>query len=404
MRRLALTGLLGLTLLLLQPWSTTATGQPGARPPDHQHGVHTVARGLDNPRGLAVLSDGRLFVAEAGHAGPVCLGPGMCVGMNGAITAIDTHSGRRTTLADGLPSLGGPFGTFGLGGVALDGHGLAFVTGLYPQAFGRPSAACKGQKRQAACVRTIGALKASVGLLARVGSLSSNAGWHRLAAVGRFDFAYAAAHPDPGNPEYMPGDANPFGVTAGPGGGHYVVDAASNTLDLFTRTGGVRVLAFVPDPPGHRPIYDAAPTCAARTPGGDLYIGTESSSLYRWDGTRLTLALRGGKIGQVVGCVADDHGNVYLANLSSRIRGSFPDFHEKPFDGSVVKVTPDLETSFVATRLNLPAGLTIDPSGRDLYVAVNGLCPTDLSLLTSKNAPAGACPKPGKVVRIRLHH
>lgn len=404
MRRLALTGLLALVLLLLQPLSTTASGQPGASPPDRRHGEHTVARGLDNPRGLAVLPDGRLFVAEAGHAGPLCLGPGLCVGTNGAITAIDTHSGRRTTLADGLPSLGGPFGTFGLGGVALDNQGLAFVTGLNPQAFGRPSATCKGQKRHAACVRTITAVKAQVGLLARVDSLSSNAGWHRLAAVGRFDFAYAAAHPDPGNPEYMPGDANPFGVTAAPDGGHYVVDAASNTLDLVSRSGRVTVLAFVPDPPGHRPIYDAAPTCAARTPGGDVYIGTESSSLYRWDGTRLTLALRGGKVGQVVGCVADGQGNVYLVNLSSRIRGSFPDFNEKPFDGSVVKVTPGLETSFVATGLNLPAGLTLDPSGHDLYVAVNGLCPTDLSLLNSKNAPAGACPEPGKVVRIHLHH
>jgi hypothetical protein len=88
----------------------------------------------------------------------------------------------------------------------------------------------------AACVRTITAVKAQVGLLARVDSLSSNAGWHRLAAVGRFDFAYAAAHPDPGNPEYMPGDANPFGVTAAPDGGHYVVDAASNTLDLVSRS------------------------------------------------------------------------------------------------------------------------------------------------------------------------
>jgi hypothetical protein len=58
----------------------------------------------------------------------------------------------------------------------------------------------------------------------------------------------------------------------------------------------------------------------------------------------------------------------------------------------------------VATGVNLPAGLTLDPSGHDLYVTVNGLCPTDLSLLNSKNAPAGVCPEPGKVVRIHLHH
>jgi hypothetical protein len=182
-----------------------------------------------------------------------------------------------------------------------------------------------------------------------------------------------------------------------------VVDAASNTLDRVTQRGSVRVLAFVPDPPGHKPIYDAAPTCAARTPNGHVYVATESNSLWVWNGTRLTRVLRGGKVGQVVGCVADRHGNVYLANLSSRIRGSFPNFHEKPFDGSVVKFTPGHATTYIRTGLNLPAGLALGPGQRSLYVAVNGLCPADLSLLNKHNAPAGACPGPGKVIRIPVH-
>jgi hypothetical protein len=89
-----------------------------------------------------------------------------------------------------------------------------------------------------------------------------------------------------------------------------------------TSTGAVSVLAFVPDPPNHQPIYDAAPTCAAVTANGDVYVATESSSLWRWDGHALTEVLSGGKIGQVVGCVADANGNLHLANLSSRIPGS----------------------------------------------------------------------------------
>jgi hypothetical protein len=222
-----------------------------------------------------------------------------------------------------------------------------------------------------------------------------------LASVGSFDFDYAAAHRDPGNPEYAPGDANPFGLTAGPAGGFYVVDAASNTLDFVSKQGRVSVLAFVPDPPTHKPIYDAAPTCAARTSNGDVFVATESNSLWRWNGKHLTRVLSGGKLGQVVGCLADRHGNLYLANLTAKIRGSFPNFHIKPFDGAIIKVTPQLGTSYIARKLNTPTGMTLGPDGK-LYVAVNGLCPKDLSLLTSNNAPTGACPQSGKVVRLDL--
>jgi hypothetical protein len=377
----------------------------------HSRATETVATGLDNPRGLVLLGDHRLAVAEAGHAGSVCIGPGLCMGLNGQVTALrlderdrnlGLHERDRTVLASGLPSISGPFGAFGLGGLALQDGKLYFVVGFNPQSFGSPAEDCKGQPNYNACVATVTTVQGQSGYLSRVESLRSNHGWHNVAGVGRFDFDYAAAHPDPGNPEYAPGDANPFGLAAGPRGGLYVIDAASNTLDFVSRGGGIDVLAFIPDPPNHQPIYDAAPTCAARAPNGDVYIGTESNSLWRWDGHALTNVLPGdAKIGQVIGCVADRHGNIYLANLSSKIRGTFPNFDEKPFDGSIVKVTPRLTTSYVATGLNYPTGLTQGEDG-DLYVALNGLCPKDLSLLNSDNSPPGACPEPGKVVRFHL--
>jgi hypothetical protein len=43
----------------------------------------------------------------------------------------------------------------------------------------------------------------------------------------------------------------------------------------------------------------------------------------------LTQVLSGGKVGQVVGCIADDEGNVYLANLASAIGGSFPNLRRE---------------------------------------------------------------------------
>jgi hypothetical protein len=365
----------------------------------HAPRVHTVARGLDNPRGLVFLPNGRLAVAEAGHAGDLCLGPGECVGLNGEVIAIRPGTRQQTALATGLPSFGGPFGPFGLGGLAIQKRKLYSIVGLNPQAFGNPADDCQGTPDPKSCVATLTSVVNDAGVLSRVRSLRSNRGRKDFAGVGRFDFAYAAAHPDPGNPEYAPGDADPFGLVAGPFRGFYLVDAASNTLDFVSRKGHVSVLAFIPDPPNHQPIYDAAPTCAAVIPNGDVIIGTESNSLWRWNGKKLTRLLSGGKLGQVVGCVADRNGNVYLANLAAKIRGSFPNFNEKPFDGAIVKVTPKLKTSYILRGLNFPTGLTLGPDGH-LYVAVNGLCPNDLSLLNSQNSRPGACPASGKVISL----
>ena len=75
---------------------------PAAASAEPRHDrVRTVARGLDNPRGLAFLPDGTLAVAEAGHAGPLCLGPGVCVGLSGEVVAIDSRE-SRVEPADGL--------------------------------------------------------------------------------------------------------------------------------------------------------------------------------------------------------------------------------------------------------------------------------------------------------------
>ena len=377
---------MGLCTLVLPVTAVTAQG-PRLLP---------VARGLDNPHALAFLPDGRLAVAASGHAGNLCLGPGVCAGLSAQVIAITPRNGHKTALATGLPSLGGPFENFGLGGVAVQNGKLYSIVQNNPQALGNPADLCKGAPDVNSCVATMTAVVNDAGTLNGLKSLRSNRGWKTLAGVGRFDFNYAAAHPDPGNPEYAPGDADPFGLTAGPSGGFYVIDAASNTLDFVSHRGDISVLAFIPDPPGHKPIYDAAPTCAARMPNGNLVIGTESNSLWRWNGRKLIRLLSGGKLGQIVGCVADRNGNIYLANLASKV---IPGLIEKPFDGSIVKVTPSLKTSYLARGLNLPTGLTLGPDGH-LYVAINGLCPSDLSLLTSQNSPPGACPASGKVVRL----
>ena len=364
---------------------------PGAGAASQGPRLHTVVGGLDNPRGLAFLPNRTLAVAEAGHAGPLCLGQGECAGLTGRIIAIDPRGGRQKTLAAGFPSIGGPFAPFGLGGLAVRSGRLYAIVGENPQEFGDPTQDCKGRRHPRACAATLGKVISEVGNFVELRSLRANHGWRTLARVGRFDFHYVGTHPQPGTPP----DGDPFGLITRPSGGFYVVDAASNTLGSVNGRGRISVIRFVPDPPHHEPIYDAAPTCAARIPDGALVIGTEAGTLLRWKPRHMTRLLVGGKVQQVVACVADAHGNVYLANLDTSVKN----FIGMPFTGSVVKVTPALRTSYIARGLNYPTGMTLGPDG-SLYVTVNGLCPTSLSLLNSRNARPHACPASGEVVRI----
>ncbi|MGH3601872.1 MAG: ScyD/ScyE family protein, partial [Pseudonocardiaceae bacterium] len=361
---------------------------PAAGAASRARQLRTVARGLDNPRGLAFLPNGTLAVAEAGHAGRLCLGPGECGGLTGRIIALNPGGGHRRTLAAGFPSIGGPFAPFGLGGLAVGGGKLYAIVGENPQEFGNPNKDCKGQP---ACLATLKKIISEAGNFVQVRSLRANHGWRSLSRVGRFDFNYVRKHPQPNAPP----DGDPFGLIIRPSGGFYVIDAASNTLGRLTAKGGISVLRFVPGPPHHKPIPDAAPTCAARITGGALVIGTESGVLWRWKHHHLTRLLAGGKVQQVVACVADAHGNLYLANLDHSVKN----FIGKPFTGSVVKVTPQLRTSYIARGINYPTGMTLGPDG-NLYVTVNGLCPAGMSLLNSHNSPPHACPGSGEVVKI----
>jgi hypothetical protein len=108
---------------LTRPVAAAADGVPVAE---------TVATGLDNPRGLVLLGQHKLAVAEAGHAGTVCLGPGQCLGLNGQVTVVGLGERERTVLASGLASFSGPFGAFGLGGLTLQDGKLYFLVRLNP--------------------------------------------------------------------------------------------------------------------------------------------------------------------------------------------------------------------------------------------------------------------------------
>jgi hypothetical protein len=115
--------------LLIAGHADPASPVPGRAP------IEIVARGLDNPRGLAFGARGELYVAEAGRGGPACH-LGVCSGGSGAITVIEF--GRHWRVVSGLPSEAPPGGSGATGPsdvtVGADGgpvHTSTAAPGLY---------------------------------------------------------------------------------------------------------------------------------------------------------------------------------------------------------------------------------------------------------------------------------
>jgi len=360
--------------------ATIVAAPVGASP-----GYTVVASGLANPRGLAFSADGKLYVAEAGQAGNVCFdgipteeGGTLCAGFSAAITRVNTRTGAKSPYISGLLSIGGPLFAIGASGVAVKGNQVYGLMGANSIKV-PPPAACGGG---AECQAVVAAAKVQLGHLLR-GVPSRGYRWRQ--DVGAFNFAWTIDHKStvgagnpayqPGwaeNPDFQPGDANPYGLTAAPGG-TYMVDGGSNTLTWVPQRGRPRVVAAFPqpDPPASEsnPVpYDAVPTCVTRS-GGKVVVSDLHGRIFVVDGSSVTVAPAavssegGAFLAAAGGCAADRMGNVYISDI---------------FVGSVVKVKlSSMTMSWVRApgTLNFPTGVAIGKDG-SLYVANNGVCPS----------------------------
>jgi hypothetical protein len=310
--------------------------------------VSVLAKGLNNPRGVAIGPDGSVFVAQAGAAGKQCQGSGeeqMCLGFTGSIDRV--AGGTRTRYAAGFASGGNRDGSFSVGvdgiTIAPDGkvYGIETTSGPDPTKLGPGFAAQAGH-----------VLRVDVGKKTPVGD-----------SVGGYEFEHNPAHDNL--------DSDPYGIAWSPLG-FAVADAAGNSLVLVNPNGRVTTLA----------------TFAARMFGPHAAQSVPTSVVWH-DGAFYVGELGGGgtpirqsRVWRVVpdqgatvyatgftaisGIAFGPDGSMYVDELATAGLGAA---ESGKLDGALIRVWPDGHRSQVASgKLTAPAGVAVAADGT-VYVA-----------------------------------
>jgi hypothetical protein len=327
--------------------------------------VTVVASGLNSPRNLTWGPGGRLLVTEVGS--PPFTPPSVCnfisdeivldmrcFGLTGSIA--DISSGTPVRIRTGLTS--------NLNQQEMIGpNGLAYVDGkLYTLQAGSPqglpdwlprSHLRKTMKRHSGAILNVTGRSVSV-----------------VANPGEVNYEWVKEHPDQSPNAFD--SANPYSMTPRPGGGFYVVDAASNTLDSVDRRGKVRVLAHFPVTPAGS---DAVPTCVDVGPDGAVYVGQltghgnsgTAANVYRYEPWSGSLKVWQSGLSAITGCGFGANGDFYVTELATT--GFLPIGDP---EGVVIQISKrdGRRTVLGEGKLFAPSGFLAGPDG-SIYVTNN---------------------------------
>jgi len=347
-----------------------------------------VARGLNNPRGLAFDGRGALYVAEAGKGGNgKCItgpeGGQECFGSSGSVTRI--AGGHQVRVLQGLPSLAAPDGTGATGpsDVAI-ANGRALLQVQNPG--GGP------ETRQ-----QFGSAGNAFGRLLRVFPPPIRS----LADFPTFETAHnpdngAGAQPGEGidSDPYAVAIQDGFEVVADPGGNDLLkVDAKGKITVLATFP--VRMVTAPPElnlPPGTKIPMQAVPDSVAKGPDGAWYVGELTGFPFPKGAARIwrivpghapTIVARG--FTNIIDLAFDRWGRLNVLEIARNgLTSGDP-------TGALVRIERDGRRTVIAsTGLVNPAGLAIGRDG-SFFVSNFGVFP---------GTNSGQLPGTGQVIRI----
>ncbi len=327
-----------------------------------------VADNLNNPRGVTIAPDGAVYVAEAGKAGPTCIGPPddqACAALSGSITRVRDGVARR--VVRGLASVGGRDGSFTTG---ADGVSVTLNGTIYIAMTAAPD-----------CSVPRGIPRAIAGQLGRLLKYGPGGRLSRVANIARIECRTNADGADR--------NSNPYGVLALGRGREIVVDAGANTLvNVKGRRSGTATV--FPEQRGRQYV----PTSIARGPDGAFYVGgldegggVGAARVFRFvPGEKPRVHMTG--FTNITGLDFGPDGSLYVTQLTTAGLEA-----QKP-GGSVIRVAPDgARTSLGVGTLFFPAGTAVDDTGA-VYVS-------NWSVLPGSPAPAGPFKgKNGQLVKI----
>jgi hypothetical protein len=326
-----------------------------------------IAKGLDNPRGLAFDPSGDLYVAEAGRGGGgPCVevrGQEFCLGLTGAITRI--RKGHKKRVVKNLPSLAlsGRDGE-DPGSEATGPHDLSFVlserpwvvTGLGGDLGFRDGLDKNGE---------------DLGMLFQV------AHKHKLQ-----DLVDIAAYEESMNPD-VPAeiDSNPQSVLALKGR-RIVADAGGNSLLDMDHEGNISTIAVFLFP---ERTFQSVPTSVVQGPDGALYVGELTGFPFPVDGARVYridpctgLEVFESGFTNIIAIDFDDQGRLLVLEIATNgLLSGDP-------TGALIRVNHDgTRDELAIDGLFMPTGLAVGPKG-GIYVSNCGVCAGDGEVIRIK--------------------